>query len=685
MKKIIIPLIIFVLLSIITFGVLTITYGDIPIDGTTVMRNTTINCTFRNSDDYTDITDVTLCNNFEGSWNCNDNMGYAEIGAGTNPYTFSTKANFTIIGTYLYHCEGYSNGTDIVENYTIGPNTVTNIQLTRYPTKYNYIAIVNRTNGGSTLEATYTVDYKLGTIIINLTNAGNVTRWNMSNVNITYTRNYTYLIENNKTIIFHSSPIVTLNSPSDNAINNWQNYINFSVNGFNPIYYCSIYTNETGDYTYWNTYTVSGVEINRTSGIRMNHDFPAKENIKWSVMCSEDSSARALNVYTFATNRTLSVDKTTPEFRLSWDYISNPNYVNSSTIKFYINLTDTHSGACKFFRDDLLNKTNNSLVSGTLWYYPLAGLTEGIHTFSFQCNDTANNNLTINITQAINITVDITKPSIKHIINATAYGYCDRFNITWNTTEVTNASLTYGVNSPPEHTAEITTTNSTGHNAIIMLNETQQNTQFGMNITSCDLAGNCNITAFFVNTSTKLCAGWREFALYGASKSLQSIQIDTQADYVFQWNHSAQAWKSWSSAGTGDSATVPYGGVYLLYSSVNRTFFRKTDAGMTYYANFTQGDNYLGVVNTSGVYDFENLASNLNMTIGGTGLNQMNIYYMSGYNNSNGKTVNYRYNWSWNKDTVLGRANYIEGVWFYSTNYNFTINTVKVIGTRTVG
>ncbi|MCK4669769.1 MAG: right-handed parallel beta-helix repeat-containing protein [Nanoarchaeota archaeon] len=98
-----------------------------------------------------------------------------------------------------------------------------------------------------------------------------------------------------------------------------------------------------------------------------------------------------------------------------------------------------------------------------------------------------------------NFTIDNTPPFISDE-NATNI-YADRANIVWTTDEDSNSSVNYG-DTTALGTIKVGTARVTSHN--VLITGLMNNTLYYYNVTSCDIAGNCNTTGPYNFTTTSV-------------------------------------------------------------------------------------------------------------------------------------------------------------------------------------
>ncbi len=686
LKHILIPSIIILLLMLIyVMATITIT-RNFPAEGDSIMNsdgNVSFNATIRESNQYKNVTNASLWTDISGTFAETSKhavaAGLPMIGG---VYEFYVQLNDTARGTYTWSVVAKSEGLyHINESYDFGgslnstSSNETTLQLDHSPIRT--IDIINTTNGHTMSTTLYTLEGFTGVVTFVLSD-DNMSKWNNSILNVTYYLNTSESATSNRTFYFRPPPVVSLHSPADNAINQTIDFINFSVIDDAPKLYCTLYSNETGTYQFESsTVSVSASEMN-TTNITIDHEFDEANNIKYAVFCAETPTPYAdlANIWAFSANQTVNIDRTAPT--VSSLSPTNGSYSNSSYLIVNITLVDINIHSCGLYFDKSLNLTNNSMASGVDWIFSLGNVTEGEHNLSFICNDTARNVVVYNYST---VTIDTTYPTIDEYKNITFPGYCDRFNISWNTSELTNGSLNYGTNPGGGTFVSSPNNASNNHTLSVEFNDTTEETLYYFNMTSCDLAGNCVRENFTHDAPKQLCVGWSEFAwLDDSSYNLSDILTVSNADFIYNWNATGQEWISWSSAGAGNGNWILYfGDVYFLYTSTNETFWRNFSGdgigSAAYNYNFTTGNNYVGITK---LFTFANLTETLNSSrhIGNT----YNFTYFSGWNNSGKTTVDYRYNWSWNNGTHLGRTYDIESVWIWAME-NLTWNQTNITGT----
>ncbi|MCX8194287.1 MAG: fibronectin type III domain-containing protein, partial [Candidatus Pacearchaeota archaeon] len=127
--------------------------------------------------------------------------------------------------------------------------------------------------------------------------------------------------------------------------------------------------------------------------------------------------------------------------------------------------------------------------SGVICWKNKTGLIDGSYAFKVYANDSANN-WGSTLTRTVNI--DTTAPIITNI-NAKAITSSSA-NIVWQTNESANSTVNYGINLSLG-TIRTKTLFVLSHS--VSLTGLSANTLYYYNVTSCDLAGNCNTTGPF--------------------------------------------------------------------------------------------------------------------------------------------------------------------------------------------
>lgn len=696
------------LISIFIVGATLTSDSLTPADGTTDMwgkaggDNITFTATFREGNINMNITNITFLSDIDGTWGVDGTLDAPTLGLGS-PYTWTYEYNGSSRGVYTWNWIAYSDGIYAVnESFNItafatGPNNqsgnVSSLILDEFPIKdMGTFKVENASDASSgtseTLSSTlYTINYATGNLTFALSDE-NYTRWNNSLLNMTYYRNESRFATVNRSITIGTAPYVAIDFPADAIVSKTinQTFVNFSVVGEAPKYWCSLYTNTTIGNNWVQvgvTETVEASQINQ-SNVTITYEFPEENDIEYAIFCAESATTTPAlaNIWTFSSNQTLSIDDTVPT--IIGFTPANNSYLNDSYVRAGINVTDINLQSCNIFVNDVLNRTNNSMVSGELWVEGLDNITlipDGEWRISYSCNDTAANEVVLNWTIMNVDTGHSMNPGI-NITNVSYTGYLDRYNLTWRTNETANSSISWMGDAGDGIAVSIDGGYGTVHEATITFNGSELWTN--ITITSCDRAGNCNVTNMSTTSPKELRSGWSEFAVFDdLTLELGDIVNGSGSpDFVYVWNATNQDWISISDLYVGNGLyTLEFGEVYFLYSSTNETFWRDvlgTGVGSYYYHyNFTTGHNFVGITDVSEAYTFSNLSLSLleNYTYFDSP-NKFNWTHFSGWNLSQ-ETVDYYYNWSWNNETLLGRTYDIESVWIWA-NRNVSWNGTNI-------
>ncbi len=477
----------------------------------------------------------------------------------------------------------------------------------------------------------------------------------------------------NRTVYVEDAPSITLNLPSDSSFDTDGTIsINFSVTGDDDNYLCQVYSNDTGT---WREDGGSNNAINNTDKLT-SKVFSEKNGIVWNVRCSESTNS---NIYGWSTsNYTITVDQTNPAITSSA-----PSYFTNISTAYsgYINLTvvDNNADSCDLYIDGTLDDTVSYTTNVPFAQY--FNITEGEHNWSIICNDSSGR---IDTVANTSITLDTITPGLNKNTNYTSeIANCEGFTVEFNFTEAVNATLTYGLTTMSPTFTEIETDYAANQTFTLTFNDSY-NTDFYVNITICDIAGNCNtsLSEKTINSPIPLCTGWSLWSVYDMTINLSDYRAASGADFVYYWNNTGQSWIYSSAAGSlNEGYNVGIGDVVQLYESVNTTYFRNTSGSPSYYVNLTEGHAYFGLYHD---YSFGNISYNIflndtggNVTVTdlwGGGLEFIVDYY-SGFNNSNQEYVDAPYKWLWNNETTLGKNHKsgIDTLWAF-VDYNLSIN-----------
>jgi len=572
----------------------------------------------------------------------------------TYHFNFTNFVNFTSEGTYKWNIEceeqNASNGANITKSFaanntltvTYAKATVTaepadnfvdldsdevNFTATATPsTKWNITRIELWTNTTGTWHANQSyirvsalsenifANFSIDNISNTLSD-GTVFMWSIATtqkLNLTHNETVNGRQEINKTSFlvnrtFHIErpPNITLIAPATGI---WQtganSLLNFTVSssftsatGFT----CQLLTNETGT---WNV--KSSFQSTNATYKNLNYQFEnGLSDIRWGVFCHENADSRVGN---FSVNNTVRVDRTNPIPSISLINLSSPvnnSFFNSGRLIINYSLSDSYRNTCDLYVNNTLNATNSAgVAAGNLIF----NSSDGVFVLSLGCNDTAGNY--VNESKTYYINVDTVYPTYSGINNRSVSGSAHQrlFNITLS--ELSNLTIYYGTTTA--------TTSSQGNRTFqlhqnITISNFAQNTVHYFNLTACDRAGNCNSSGESLGQSSftfpyKLLAGWSYYGVYDVRINFSRILNETEAEFVYYWNDTAQKWVSAQAGvtanfgfevGTGVGERADGGRhVVTIFESTNSTWeLRNTSSATSYKYNLTTGDNFVKLIN----------------------------------------------------------------------------------------
>jgi parallel beta-helix repeat protein len=104
-----------------------------------------------------------------------------------------------------------------------------------------------------------------------------------------------------------------------------------------------------------------------------------------------------------------ALDSTPPSIQLISP--ANNTYTNATSMIFTFNATDDQSTTlnCSLYINNILNKTNSSVINGSITSFQVTGLTDGSYNWKINCSDQSGNS---NVSETRTFTVDTIKPSI---------------------------------------------------------------------------------------------------------------------------------------------------------------------------------------------------------------------------------------------------------------------------------
>lgn len=753
LKSISLIMIFLIVLSLLIYAVTTtlITPADntIDTDGFLDLRGSCVPTTATSTTMY-NITAATLYHNMNaaGTWAANKTINVT-TGVGANAtfyFNFTNVVNSTAEGTYRWNIlcfeQNESNGTISTKNTAFAGNNTIIVQYAKStvsistpednildldgglgvnftgsatpPSGWNITKVFFYTNHSGTWRVNQTYNPNnpsLGTTLyFNFSNttdlndgarivwgfAVNQTLYNGSNFNdLNTTRDLTQklVFSENRTLKIERPANISINRPSDsNWSKNAQVRINFSINGIytsKTNYDCQLWTNQTdGNWIFHSGFPA----LNGSQANEISPTFEQKTFISYAIRCAEKDDQ---NVYNFSINSTIRIDTVDPTLTV---HISNDTTFNSTislnfTASDNLNLSGIEIHTNFSGGNDFGNYSNDTPISGEKMVVVFPGIADGIYSFRITINDSAGHVVTSNNRTII---VDTLKPNIFGIRNVSVTNYCDRANITWSTNESTYFTIYSAYNGT---TTTYTNTTREFNNSYILDFDFNGEVDYTINITSCDIANNCNTSnAFTFTTPARVCQGWNYYQVYDAQINLSVLQNQSGADLLYFWNQTKQNWvfmTAGSSANSGNRVgrKETYH-VVALYENTNSTWFRNTTNNGYYNYNVTVGDNFLGVPTN---YNFGNLtwtfannsdpanvkimpafiANETHVGALDNAYGPFNFTIFAAWNGSSQRWVSHDFNHTWVNASVL-QPYKIEAFWIYSGNFNVTWNGTSI-------
>lgn len=509
--------------------------------------------------------------------------------------------------------------------------------------------------------------------------------------------NYTLFVE-------YPPENITINAPSDNSNISANTFdVNISAgssyNTGSDTLTCKVYTNDTSSNVLKLQHTAvvnhSGAlqrSFNTSVGLMEN------ESVVIAVQCFETPRP---NVLAWATNITVDADRTNPVTALSLNFTNSVSDVNASkgsTVNLSYSVTEFNPQEFTLFintsgNDFVQNMSRTGISNGDTLNFSL-DLNDGDYVVGGFFWDFAGNNLTVTNRT---FTIDTGVPFIDTIVNVSATNMLMTVNITWHTDEATNGSLVWG-NSTTALGGDATSTSSFVNNHSVLLRLVDEGSSYYFNVTSCDVAGNCNSTnrpdaQFTIDPQTAIYAGWNAYGMAASSKSMGRIYNDSGADFVYWWNGSSQSWLSHTGGvGTNANHDILGGEVFWLFKSFNGSWARDvTVPSDKYDINLSSGSNFVAAQFD---YTLDNLsrtfanatdieisdgyllggAYNKSGTSGDQNLDMGEVEFYSFFNNSDQRYVSYFRNDTFNNVTIIGRG----GAVYIGTPLNITWNGTVV-------
>lgn len=289
--------------------------------------------------------------------------------------------------------------------------------------------------------------------------------------------NYGYSPSNLTINIDTTEPVVVIAQP-DNKTYNSSPALDFSYDESNPD-------------SCW--YDLNSAGNNTLPSCDTNGTVMASSEGSNNVTLYMNDSAGNLN----SSNACWTLDTTPPEITI--DSPANRSY---NSLWVWANVTLDEDGSWCGYSLDGSGNVSMGNDSMTHFYHNVSGgLDEAQHDITFSCNDTVGY---MNTTAKLYFTVDRTAPGISDVVNGTAYW--NGININWTTDEPCNSSVLYGTNATDLSSSETNTTFAAAHK--ITLTGLAGSTTYYYNVSSCDPAGNCNMSGTFNFTTAACVPSW---------------------------------------------------------------------------------------------------------------------------------------------------------------------------------
>jgi hypothetical protein len=294
-------------------------------------------------------------------------------------------------------------------------------------------------------------------------------------------------------IIDTTAPQVTLNSPDDGLLTgNATIVFNCSAQDATNLANITLWLNSSG----WHaneTQVVSG-NSNSTTFIKTFE----QGTYLWS--CSACDEFGHCN-YSFVENRTFIIDLDAPIISYVPPTDDDGAYV--ARLWTYINVTvsDANNVSSCWLEWDGNNESMTMEGSGqdVYCYINKSDDGEGQHSYNVYANDTLNNIAIANdtlkniaIASVRTITFDITPPAIENVSITSKTS--NSATIIWQTNEPSNSTINYGTDL---NLSNNVSDSNLVINHSITLTGLSASTTYYFNITSCDVAGNCNTSGYY--------------------------------------------------------------------------------------------------------------------------------------------------------------------------------------------
>lgn len=586
--------------------------------------------------------------------------------------TIGNEDNFSILNFSINidPIKPWINVTLPADNTLISDNH-TNIQFSAFDTSLQVCearvnGVKNATN--ATIGSGVFQTYKIG-FLINSTYTWNI--WcndSAGNTATTTARN----------LYVGRVPDVTLAAPTDSGVlgSNAVTYNISSITADTNNSICSIYSNHTGTWE-----QVGGTQNMPNRNQTLFNIFTSEGYSLWNALCYPLGTSYPYISRFASANRTVIVDTTNPTITINTP-ADNANTRGVSTtdgysVKINITVVDKNPDRCILRVNNTDNLTDTSITSGTPFLINF-NASDALWTWNVYCNDSAGN---VFVTDNRTVTIDTAMPTWTSFRNYSSNESCKSFDLEIDYTGLFNYTITYGT-SIAAVTHKLTNGSfSAIHTPKIVFNDSEETTYY-INITVCDQAGNCNGSdsrppQVSIDSPIPICSGWNLWSVYDANITFKEIYDDSNADFVYWWNRTAQAWRYYSPATTeAQFIGLGYPEAVWIQSDDDTTWFRnKTKIGrQSAMVNVTSGFNYIGLYTS---YTFGNLSDdNFKNVTGGDNIlgTAINVTYYHSYNNTAQEFVMHIWNWTLNDLTEVGAVgNTLDVLHVYSIN-NITVN-----------
>ncbi|MEM4714053.1 MAG: PGF-pre-PGF domain-containing protein [Candidatus Nanoarchaeia archaeon] len=211
--------------------------------------------------------------------------------------------------------------------------------------------------------------------------------------------------------------------------------------------------------------------------------------------------------------RTVILDTTAPIIQFKKPTPLNGSYLSQNWVYVNVSLSEMPSSCLLEW-----NGTNESMNNqALLCSLNKTNLLDGIYTYKVWANDFANN---WNVSETRSLVIDTISPTINDI-NISNLKTSSAV-ITWVTNEYANSSLNYGKTLS---LGNLITNSSLAINHSVSLSNLNAATLYYFNVTSCDLAGNCNTTGPYNFTTLATSSSYSGGAGIPISEPFASINL----------------------------------------------------------------------------------------------------------------------------------------------------------------